>query len=472
MLKNYQKYFILILSGLLLNLAFAPFNFYLVAYIFFIPVLFSIEKSSPKENFLGGLLFGFIFISTFQLWLFSLSAWAPWPFIFLIWLLYSLYFAFFYGLTFYLSASLLQNKWFASTKALKFLILPLIWILLEYLRKLGPIGHPGGIIGYSQTSNLPILQLASIFGVLGISFFVILINFLIYKLLSTPPKKTRLLLSLTLCILIVIPYLPLISPRFSPLSRGYARRAEGLKELKIAIIQGNHTQKAKMTSQAWPKIRADYLRLTKTAAQNKARLIFWPETFIPALNLNNKPFLAKLQSLAQKYNSSIIFGTPLYKKGKYYNAAVVMNPQGLSPQIYKKEKLMPFGEYTPFKKLFSFFPLTPFLPTVDFTSHKNSILLQAQGLNLGLGICLESLYPKYFRKNTKKGADILVTLVNNAWFFDSSAADKHLQISILRAVENSSPLLQVANTGISAIISPQGRILAKAKLNKRIILVH
>lgn len=96
--------------------------------------------------------------------------------------------------------------------------------------------------------------------------------------------------------------------------------------------------------------------------------------------------------------------------------------------------------------------------------------MMIQGVAYGGGLCLESVYPGYFRMSVLRGAQVLVVLLNNAWFFNSSAAQEHLQMSIFRAVENNRYLVQVANTGISAIVDPRGAVIQRSRLGEKRIL--
>jgi len=169
--------------------------------------------------------------------------------------------------------------------------------------------------------------------------------------------------------------------------------------------------------------------------------------------------------------SAIIFGSPIKDNGRYYNAVLKMTESGLDSLLYQKEKLMPFGEYVPFRNTLKKIPtFKTILAAEDYSAGNNPKLMDVRGHHMGAAICLESIYPTMVRNRTKKGADFLFVAVNNAWFAKSSAAEKHLQMSIFRAVENNRFLIQAANTGISAIVDPHGKVLRQGNLGERKVL--
>ena len=482
-----------LVSAVLAALIFQYPYFYPALYIFFIPILFRLEKNPPKNNFFLGLIFGFIFMSIFHSWLLALKGFAPLPILCLAWILLSLYLSFFYAGIFafysYISQKIQtisksKKSFFFNQAKLtaSYLLLPFIWSIGELCKTFGILGSPGGVLGYAQTIHPLALQPAVLFSVFGLSFMIMLINFCLYKLLknifSSPmiSKKAVFTLISVLIFIIIATYsfghyrlshktLPFITSRWSPPP---TQIYSATSKIDISLIQGNHTQKYKMNSRNWNQIRQDYLHLTQKVAPFST-LIIWPETFLPSLNLENKPFIKKLQKISNQYNSYILFGTPIYQNQKYYNAAAIMTPHGLAKTIYQKQRLMPFGEYLPLKSFFDFLHLR-LLSSSEFSTPKKRTLLTINQLKLGLGICLESVYPQYFKYDTQQGAQLLIVLANNAWFGSSSAARKHLQISILRAVENNKPLIQIANTGLSAIIDAQGKILNNPVLNQRKII--
>lgn len=128
---------------------------------------------------------------------------------------------------------------------------------------------------------------------------------------------------------------------------------------------------------------------------------------------------------------------------------------------------MPFGEYWPFRQIFRLLNLKNLVPGADYTPGIKRTMLTANAAKIGMAICLESIYPQHFIQAIEKGANLLVTIANNAWFYDSSASAKLLQMTTLRAVEQRRTVIQCANTGYSAIISANGTVLKKIPANTK-----
>jgi apolipoprotein N-acyltransferase len=452
-------------------LIFPKFNLFWIAYFCLVPLLFDLDKISKstkpiKKYLLRGITWGTIVMGAFHFWMLQLNVWAGWRNIVLLWLSASIYFGLFYGFGFFLLC--INRKWPLI------LVFPSAWVLGEWLRSLGSLGNTGGAIGYSQTSFPPILQLASIGGVFSVSFFCVLINVLIYLTIKcfyrdkTIKIKERVLKNPYLITVIIIFSIVLIwgNIRDNTLSN----KVTSQEFTSVSLIQPNHVQKDKLNNKKWNIIRNDYLKLCREATQHNSQVIICPETITPTINLNRLRFIRELKEIAKTNNSNILLGTPIKESGKYFNSAVIVNGLGIEKEIYKKTRLMPFGEYWPFRKLLSFLGMNEWIASNDYSPGEIIKPLMLEEKTMGIGICLESIYPSFFRKQVQKGADYLIVLANNAWFFHSTAAQKHLQMSIMRAVENNRYLAQTSNTGISAIISNSGRIIKKSQLDERIIL--
>ncbi|MFC1771082.1 apolipoprotein N-acyltransferase [Candidatus Margulisiibacteriota bacterium] len=448
-------------SALLTSLIFPNFNQSWLAYFCLVPALFELHylKSTYKTVFARGVLFGVILVSLFHIWMLELHIWASWPHIILIWIAASVFYGFFYGISFLLG-SLVKSD------------LPLIfcfpsaWIIGEWLRSIGPLGNTAASIGYSQTSFLPVLQWASYGGVYFLSFFCVLINVLFFLMIKNLARPS-VFLKYTGIIIILFSIVIIIGKNQYKINNAFANSQSSVK---IAVIQANHAQKDKLDKNKWPSIRRDYLALCASAAQKNPQFIICPETITPTFNLRRFLFISTLMKTARKNNINIILGTPIEEQEKFYNSVVAVTPRGLAKEKYRKVRLMPFGEYWPFKTFLKLLGLEKWVSLEDYSPGKSVKPLQIGNYFWGIGICLESIYPNYFRKYIKAKAQFFAVLVNNAWFFRSSAAAEHLQMSIMRAVENNRYLVQAANTGISAIVSNTGEIVKKTELEENKIL--
>jgi apolipoprotein N-acyltransferase len=442
---------------------FPKLDFWWLSFVCLVPLLYDLnsKKKQNRDNFFflkRGLVYGFVFMFLFHNWMFALRAWAPVVLVVLLWVLASIYFSIFYALVFYFYG-LLKGGFF------RILVFPCLWVIGEWLRSLGPVGNSAGALGYSQTSCLPILQLASFVGVFGLSFLVVLVNVLIYEILTNQSRKKAIFF--LIAVLVVgfgVGCFRLSDKQF------LARNRSQVKLLNIGVAQGNHAQDKKLNRKYWSQIQDDYIRLLKNPICQKQNIIFLPETITPSFNLKKRRFIRVLERIAKDSGFAVVFGTPIKRQGLYYNAvAVVANDKGLLAKMYLKKRLMPFGEYWPMRVALEKL-CKKVVASKDYTPGKGQDNLRVGGADVGVSVCLESIYPGYCRQAVKNGAQLLCVLVNNAWFFQSSAAAEHLQMSIMRAVENDRFLIQSANTGFSAIVSSKGRVIKKAWLDKQRII--
>jgi apolipoprotein N-acyltransferase len=340
--------------------------------------------------------------------------------------------------------------------------LPFCWIIGEWLRSQTIVGNMTGSLGYSQSYNDVVLQWASIMGVWGIAGLVMVINILIYQVLVNRNRRNVIfLIAMSLVILGGGMWL-----KRAPLSQS--------NPTPVMVVQGSHPQSQKLNAQFFKRIKSDYLHTTNTklmSSDQSPTLIFWPETLVPQFNLHNQVFISQLNQLAFLHHTSVFFGTPTLKQGKLFNSIALMTPNGLSPIIYDKYRLMPFGEYWPLRSVWHRLGLQAFIPGSEYSQgHWHQPLFEHNGMLIGGGICLESMFPWRLQSLKRRGASLLFLIANNAWFNNSSAAEKHFQMGILRAVESLSYYIQSSNTGISGIVSPKGKILQQSQLNDRVQL--
>ena len=195
-------------------------------------------------------------------------------------------------------------------------------------------------------------------------------------------------------------------------------------------------------------------------------LIVWPETAIPLLHHQARPFLESMAALTTSHDSNIISGIPYRGPHADTGQIVVHNSitsLGSGNGLYHKQKLVPFGEYVPLQDLLrgliAFFDL----PMSDFRrGSENQNLLRSQGYNVAPFICYEVVYPD-FVASQGKSADYLLTISNDSWFGNSIGPLQHLEMAQMRAAENARYMIRATNNGISAVIDEQGVIKASTK---------
>lgn len=241
----------------------------------------------------------------------------------------------------------------------------------------------------------------------------------------------------------------------------------GTGDHTVSLIQGNVDQGKKWLPEYQDATVKKYADLSlKTIQKEKPDVLIWPETAMPFYLQDQTPFRKALEILAINTDTNIITGSPAYritdmKTRSYvlYNRAWLMNNAGRTTQHYDKEHLVPFGEYMPLEKWIPFKKLVQ--AAGNFLPGENNRPLALDGVALGMLICYEAIFPDLAQKQVARGASVLVNISNDAWFGDTSAPRQHLDLSIMRAVEQGRWLARSTNTGISAFVDPVGRIVAR-----------
>ena len=440
-----RGYILCILCAILLIFSFPKFNFYVLTWFGFVPLFFVLQNKSKLQAFLLSYFTGVIFWLGIIYWLIHVS------FVGLI--LIVLYLALYFGLF-----GFIITRYSLLTTRYSLILIPSVWVLLEYLRSHLFTGFGWALLGYSQYLNLPIIQIANITGVWGVSFLVMMINVLVYSLLD---KKQRSRLFITHYALALGLLFIFLGYGFYKLHR--RPQTADHKPIRISVIQGNIPQAIKWKETAKEKILKRYLGLSRLAANDLPDLIIWPEAALPGI-LEEDPYLKEnLKASVQDIQIPFLVGTISLGEGDYYNSAVLISKQGRLIKRYDKLHLVPFGEYIPLERILGF--LETVVPIGDFTYGKEYTVFSLDAKRYTLNairfsvlICFEDIFPEISRRFVKQGADFLVNITNDAWFGNTSSPYQHLSASVFRAVENAVYLVRAANTGISAFITPAGRI--------------
>ena len=344
---------------------------------------------------------------------------------------------------------------------------PCLWVTLELVRTHLLSGLPWMLLGYSQYQWLPIIQIADLTSVYGVSFVIVLVNVALAELLLWAWRRFRLQHASAL---------PWPAPAAAALvllaSLAYGQaaltgeaRTEGRPSLTIGIVQPNIDQ-AQKWDQAYRRETLDrYARLTADAAKD-ADLIVWPEAATPFLFEDEPIYRVEVSVLAHRHGAPLLFGSPAlrrYPDGRPYllNSAYLLEPDGRIAGRYDKRHLVPFGEYIPLHSSVLFF-LDKLVEGIgDFEAGTEATVFRpdAPRASIGVVICYEVIFPDLVRDFVAHGADVMTTITNDAWFGNSSAPFQHFAMVVFRAVENRVAFARSANTGVSGLIDPSGRII-------------
>jgi apolipoprotein N-acyltransferase len=450
-----------VLSGIMLYSIFPPLELSFLAWIVLVPVLIPLCFQEYPSGFLMTVLMG-VTLSTLHIqWLTDVPGF-PISGLLLITVFAGIFFGLF-GIFFLFFVK--HTDWPII------LFGPVLWVAIEYFRSnLSFLSMPWGLLGHSQFDRLAIIQISSITSVYGISFLIVIVNCALAQFVLWVINRYNKIIfkchsSKIVFISAIIGLSALVIVYFfgNYQVKKVSKNKNGI--LTASLIQGNIPQEEKWDPKFRSKILARYRKLTLEASQENPDLIIWPESATPGYLENKQTIYQIVKNLSHKIGIPILLGSASHakiKRGekkikKLKNGAFLMDSNGRIVAKYYKMKLLPFAEYLPLEGRLPW-PrwLVPqrgyFIPGKKF-----SVFKHPKG-RFGVVICWENLFPNLFRKFVTEGSQFMVNLTNEAWFGKTVASKQIISMSVFRAVENRVSLLRVANTGISALIDPLGRI--------------
>lgn len=448
-----------VLSGILLAASFPSLDWSFLAWFALVPFLFALRDLTVRAGLLLSFLFGIVFFSGTVYWVTnSIHVYGHVPLLLasLITLLFSVILALFIAP---FGAAVIYVR--TTRPGIVFLAAPALWVTLELARAHLFSGFPWALAGYSQYRMLPVIQVADLAGVYGVSFVIVLVNTAIAELISDRKRFTPLLTASVVLI--------------AALGYGYHRlNAEaGSSGITVTVVQGNIEQDKKWDPAYQGEVIATYQRLTRKAIEQKPDLVIWPETATPFYfggNRDNAHRSEDLRRFVRAINTPLLTGSPTYevKGGRataLRNSAFLLDRDGATGSLYHKMHLVPFGEYVPMRKLLFFIKkMVQATDDLDFEAGVEHTVTKVRlppgdAVAIGTVICYEIIFPDLVRRFVNEGATVMTTVTNDAWFGRTGAPYQHFSMAVLRAVENRVPIARAANTGISGFIDAKGRIL-------------
>lgn len=455
-----------ILGGVLLALAFPEFSLSYTAWFALIPVLWAIHRNpQPLPATVCGAVFLFCFFLIDVRWVFrtvvlhggfgSVAATGL--------LLGMVVVLGVYGAVFGYLTGMLARRGFAVG-----LSAPFVLTALEYARSHLFTGFPWDLVGYSQNAHPILTQIADITGVYGISFMVFLVNGTLWEIVRSLlerrpfPRKGVIVTCATAVIVIVYGTLALNS---------FEDDVAPSETFRIGVLQANIPQEIKWARKARDFTFNTYAQLSSRAAGEGARLIVWPETSIPVILGSDDPAWKTAGAISERVGVPLLAGAPSLRvedgTPRYFNSAFLFEGRFLRFR-YDKIHLVPFGEYMP---LSTILPVGPGLASVrdaDYTAGRTMEVMEINGSPpFSVLICYEAIFPDLSRTAVNNGASLLVNITNDGWFGGTAAPYQHFQMARLRSVENRTWMIRCANTGISALFSPTGKVVEKIPMDDR-----
>jgi apolipoprotein N-acyltransferase len=479
-----------ILSGVLQILAFPLPNIYPLSWIAVAPLLVAVLRArrpeeihlpagfatkfvpgSAGQGFLLGYVSGIIWYAGTCYWVYHtmhLYGGLGTPAAAGILALFCLYLGLYEALFGLFVALLAGGKPGGSRRAL--FLSPFVWVALEFART-RVSGFPWDLLGTAQVNNISLNRLATITGVYGLSFEIMLVNTVFAAAFLVGRDKRKVILIEAVIVAAALQLLALIRP--APLRTNHTAV---LVQANIPILPSEQ-----WTLQYYQSTINDLSRLSLPAAVPGAPrpdLVVWPESPAP-FYVTDARFRDAIAAVAEKDHAYVVAGSLGSERGAaeapagvptlFYNSAALMSPTGQWVARYDKIHLVPFGEYVPFKSLLGFAGgLTR--EVGEFGRGASREPLAVDGYKLGVFICYESVFPGEVRQFARNGGQVFVNISNDGWYGDTGAYAQHLNQARMRAVENDRWLLRSTNTGVTASIDPYGRVVARAPRKVRTAL--
>lgn len=338
---------------------------------------------------------------------------------------------------------------------------PFLWVTMEIARTYILTGFPWNLLGYAVQST-GLQRLASFTAVYGLSFLAVVTSALVVSIFVEPrPKWTPIALAIWLAMLAAVSWLA--APPVLPPGPDAAILLQPDVPLDVNILE--HWAPWREPAQL------NHLIDLTLAARDQVNppsadppLLVWSENPAPFYFDRDPVFRQAMEKMARQAHADVVVGTMTTNAGdggRPRNSAIVLDPGGRELLQYDKIHLVPFGEYVPEWA----FPgkigkIT--LEVGDFVAGTNYQVARTPQGGIGVFICYEAIFPQLVRRLTAQGATVLVTISDDTWFGNSSAAFQHLEMARFRAIENGRYLLRSTNDGITALIDPYGRVLETA----------
>jgi apolipoprotein N-acyltransferase len=348
---------------------------------------------------------------------------------------------------------------------------PFVWVATELLRAHTLFEFPWCLLGYSQHAFLPVIQVASVTAVYGVSFILVLSSSLLgYAVLEERPPRRRAAVAAAVLVAGVT---------WTGGAWAMSRPVPETGRVVVGLVQGGIRQEDKWVPESALDNVDRHLELTAEAARRGARLVVWPESAVPFLYDRDPGLAALLQETVRAHGIHLLFGNDdLEGEGaarRLFVGAKLLSPEGRLTARYRKIHLVPFGEYVPLQPLFTFggrFAAKLVQEVSDFSPGTEAVTAVVDGHRVGGYICYEAIFPGLVRRFAAGGAELLVNITNDAWYGTTSAPYQHLAMAAFRAVENRRYMVRAANTGITAAVDPWGRVLEPTRLFERTVLVR
>ena len=471
-----------VLSGVLLILSFPPADVGGIAFVALVPLLMAVwipqrEKGRWRRHFALGYVAGLIFFTVTFSWFAELAPLFDAPIIKGLPLLFAAYLALFPAVWAWLVGWIAGAQFrplpppdplapferpllMQSSRNLGIAIFcAASWVALEWTRGWLLSGFGWNKLGVALHADLPLIQIAEITGVGGVSFLLVMCNaILLITVLRVRAEigRTRLRPHFDFSITAAL-FVLMFGYGTRVLIRAQQTPAAAVS-LTIASVQANISQRDKMDIEKWQEIFERMMFLSDLAAAGSPDLLLWPEAAVPG-GMDDRDTLEFMADRAALVPAMLV-GTDAKRgvAGEDFNSAAFIRAGEKEWQYYDKRQLVPFGEYLPLRPLLGgiFGHLVP----GDFHAGKapGIFSLVKPALKIAPLICFEDTRGDITREQVQLGAQLLVNLTNDGWFGHTAELDQHMNDAVFRSIENRRPMVRCTNNGITASVDSFGRV--------------
>jgi apolipoprotein N-acyltransferase len=340
-----------------------------------------------------------------------------------------------------------------------------MWVALEMIAARLFSGFPWNLLGASQFQLLPLIQIASVTGIYGVSFLVVWTSLSLFSagrvILARPTLRSAWVAE------IILP-LALLAIIFGFGFKRISQLPVPDRELNVALVQPSIPQTLIWDPKEATNRFRQVIELSERALAGKPDLLIWPEAAVPNLLRYDEPTYQAVTGLARSNRAWMIVGaddaeprldTPDANDADYFNSSFLVNPEGELVTTYRKRNLVIFGEYVPLARWLPFVQyLTPI--TGGFTPGGKPVPFELgdRRVKTATLICFEDVFPQHVREYVDADTDFLVNLTNDGWFGESAEQWQHAASAIFRAVENGLSLLRCCNNGLTCWVDSCGRL--------------
>jgi apolipoprotein N-acyltransferase len=456
-----------VLSAAMYVLIFPSASLAPLAFVFLVPVLYSLRtgRGGPRRAFWLFWTVGFLGNIGKMYWLvYTMNhyGYIPLPLALIVFGLLNATLGLYWAIPLWL-----VFKYEKKTKIPFLLLFPAGWIAVEWLLSWFLTGFPWDMLGNSLIDFLPMAQFADLFGVYGLSFFLVVANVAALELILYF-KKSRERFPVLETALFAGLFVVILGYGLWRMPNIEAKMAQG-ETIKVGLLQGNVDQLVKWKPGHKKETFDNYLDLAENAAEEDVDLTIMPETSLPYWQKGDRPLSRKIRRYATDFETYTLVSYPLKmpelnadgkRKYKRHNTATLVDPEGNALGTAYKHKLVPFGEYLPFAPVVLWLKdalgLEKARLTAGFQTVDDYTALPHPKGNFGVAICYEVVFPAMVRKIANLGTDFLVTITNDAWFGNTSAPYQHVDQVAMRAIETRRSFARAANTGITCVVDPTG----------------